>query len=82
MAYEVTSKYVPPAGSLSAPGQHYVVMSKTDDVTVFRTVRLYRAPEGREVLTDALGERLTDDGDIFREVKAAVDRYDQEHADA
>jgi hypothetical protein len=82
MTYEVTSKYVPPAGSLSAPGEHYVVMSKTDDVTVFRTVRLYRAPEGREVLTDALGERLAGDGDLFREVKAAVEVYEREHADA
>jgi hypothetical protein len=80
-AYKVTHKYVPPAGSIKAPGQHYTVVTDAPDAPSFcREITFYRTAAGREIATDGTGARLLEDGDLFREVKAAVARYEGEHA--
>lgn len=46
-------------------------------VSYFRTVEFYRSPGGREVAIDGLSNRLTRDGDLFRQVREAVRQYDR-----
>ena len=87
MMYQVTSKYVPPSGSGVAPGEHYTLQRTEPDRFVgrdaFRQYSFYRTPRGSEVAGDTgysratLYYRLDKDGDIFRALKAAVEKYDQ-----
>jgi hypothetical protein len=77
MTYKVTRKYVPPAGSVKAPGEHYTVVTTARDVPpYFREVRFYRTAAGREVASDGIGHPLAPDGDLFRQVRAAVEQYE------
>lgn len=85
MDLKVTRKYVPPAGSTDAPGEHYTLASTGPERRVspnsYRHYSFYRTARGREVAQD-IGygtgpcHRLASDGDLFRAVKAAVEQYD------
>jgi hypothetical protein len=77
MVYKVARKYVPPAGKAMPPGEHYTVVNESREVPSFyREISFYRTAAGREVATDGIGYPLAQDGDLFRLVKAAVERYD------
>lgn len=88
--YQVIRKYVPPAGSTDAPGEHYTLQRTEPDRRIggdaFRQYAFYRTPRGSEVAGDlgysgaTLYYRLDKDGDIFRTLKEAVEKYDQEEA--
>jgi hypothetical protein len=83
MGYRVTRKFMPPPGSVHAPGEHYEVENPQSGTSLYRTCYFYRTPRGSELATDKLGERLASDGDLFRAVKEAVDAYDDlEHTRA
>jgi hypothetical protein len=84
--YQVTRKYVPPAGSVDAPGEHYTLKRTEPDrhvsPTAYRFYSFYRTPKGSEVAGEmgyGTGPyyRLASDGDIFRALKEAVEKYDQ-----
>lgn len=86
--YQVTRKYVPPPGSIDAPGEHYTLQRTEPDRFMgrdaFRQYSFYRTARGSEVAGDTgysgatTYYRLDRDGDIFRALKAAVEEYDQE----
>ena len=76
MNYKVTQKYVPAAGSVRAPGEHYTVTNESSRDSWFREVSFYRSPHGSEVAVDGTGHPLATDGDIFRAVREAVEQYD------
>jgi hypothetical protein len=76
--YEVTEKFTATAPSSHAPGEHYRVEDPARGVTYFRVIAFYRTPRGGEVAVDGTGCALASDGGLFREVKAAVERYDEE----
>jgi hypothetical protein len=76
--YQVIRKYVPPAGQV-IPGEHYSVTDPACRDSWFREISFYRSPHGREVATDGIRHTLANDGEIFRAVKAAVERYDADH---
>jgi hypothetical protein len=78
MTYRVTRKYVPPVGGTNAPGEHYTLINEAAPGSFLYQVTFYRTAKGREVATDKLGFPLAQDGEIFRQVKAAVDTYDEE----
>lgn len=83
MRYHVTRKFTGGADSFQAPGDHYHLVNEAAALTdPFRLINLYRTPHGREVATYGRGieDRLDADGDLFRQVKAAVEAYDQEHS--
>lgn len=81
MSYQVTKKYVAPAGSTFPPGEHYEVVDREQEIRRFRWMTFYRTPHGREVITDEADDVISADGDLGRQVKAAVELYDQEHAE-
>ena len=85
MDLKVTRKYVPPAGSLNAPGEHYTLVCTEPERRVardaYRHYSFYRTARGSEVAGDmgyGTGPygRLASEGDLFRIVKAAVEQYD------
>lgn len=83
MPYKVTRKFTGGADSLQPPGDHYYLVKETAALSdPFRSVNFYRTPHGREVATYGRGmeDRLAPDGDLFRQVKAAVETYDQEYS--
>jgi hypothetical protein len=81
MIYKVTCKDVVPAGKAAPPGDHYVLTTDAPDAPSFyRRIFFYRTPAGSVVATDNQGWRLLEDGDLFRLVKAAVERYDEEQS--
>jgi hypothetical protein len=89
MTYQVTRKYVPPPGSIQAPGEHYTLQRTAPDRRIspaaYRQYSFYRTPKGSEVAGDLgyAGDnywRLDPDGCIFRELKAAVEEYDRREA--
>ena len=80
MAYEVTGKYVPPAGSIVPPGEHYSLIDEQATSRVFREANFYRTPRGREIATDRRGHPLAPDGDLAKQIREAIDAYDQEHS--
>jgi predicted proteasome-type protease len=73
--YQVTEKAVPPV----AAGERYTVENPDEGVSWFRKITVYRTPHGRVVAIDATGDVITSDGDVFRLVQAAVEKYDEEH---
>lgn len=88
MSYIVICRYSPPPGSVDAPGTHYTLRRTEPDRFVgrdaFRQYSFYRTPRGSEVAGDlgyggaTLYYRLDKDGDIFRALRSAVEKYDQE----
>lgn len=84
--YRVTARYVPPAGSVDAPGEHYTLQRTRPERfagrMAHRTYAFYRTPHGREVAGE-LGYgagpyfRLAGDGEIFRALKETVEAYDR-----
>jgi hypothetical protein len=82
--YKVTRKFTGGTDSFQAPGDHYHLVNEAAALSdPFRLVNFYCTPRGREVATYGQGmeDRLAPDGDLFRQVKAAVEAYDQEHAE-
>lgn len=82
MPYRVTRKFTAGADSFQPPGDHYHLVNEAAAVSdPFRLVNFYCTPRGREVATYGHGmeDRLTPDGDLFRQVKAAVEAHDEEH---
>lgn len=79
MSYQVTEKYIPPAGSTFPAGEHYEVVDRDQEIRRFRWMAFYRTPHGREVITDEAGDVISADGDLGHLVKGAVEAYDQEH---
>jgi hypothetical protein len=77
---EVRKLPAPPRGF--PPGEYYVVELKPWAVLgpVRDSIRFYRTPDGRELLTWD-GERIApgDDSQLFEVVKAEVDYYDATH---
>lgn len=83
MPYKVTRMFTGGADSFQAPGDHYHLVNEAAALSdPFRLVNFYRTPRGREVATYGQGmkDRLAPDGDLFRQVKKAVEAYDQEHS--
>ena len=80
MPYKVGKKSVAKLpGTELPPGEHYLLVDQTNGVPWLRMVQFYRTSGGREVATDTAGETLSKDGDLYRMIIDAVDRYDQEH---
>lgn len=89
--YRVVSKYVPPPNSMGQgvpPGEHYTLVCTEPERHVgpdaYRHYSFYRTPKGSEVAVDlgysagtSIQYRLAGDGDLFRLIREAVERYDR-----
>lgn len=87
MSIEVIRKYIPPAGSTSAPGVHYTLRETVPDRRVapdaYRHYSFYRTSAGSEVACEigyGTGPeyRVACDGNLFRRLQAAVESYDSQ----